>query len=167
MSATKITIEEFLEAAKEFVKKSEKICDGWTLKLDKIDLCKTYIKKESFIQCQDNDTTNVYKIEYVIFYNLSYGVPSFSFNIWNSSGMLIALEDIRKMSFIQISQKDFYSVVTQQEHPIFQRPYFIVHPCHTETLLATFRNTSKNIIVTFLGLITPLIRLKLPLEFGL
>ncbi|KAJ8721707.1 hypothetical protein PYW07_002482 [Mythimna separata] len=164
MSATTITIEEFLEAAKEFVKKSEKVCDGWALKLDKTDIFKTYIKKDTFIECPD--TTALYKIEYVIFYNLSYGVPSFSFNVWNSSGMLITLDDIRRMSFLQINQKDFYSVITQQEHPIFQRPYFIVHPCHTETLLAAFRSSSKNIIVTFLGLITPLIKLKLPLEFG-
>lgn len=88
------------------------------------------------------------------------------FNIWNSSGTILALEDIRQMSFVKIKQKDFYSVITQQEHPILQRPYFIVHPCHTEELLATFKNKSKNIIVTFLGLITPLVNLNLPIEYG-
>lgn len=71
------------------------------------------------------------------------------------------------MYYYRINQKDFYSVITQQEHPVFQRPYFIVHPCHTEELLATFKNKSKNIIVTFLGLISPLVKLNLPLEYGL
>lgn len=108
MSAKSITIEEFLEAAEEFVRKSEKLCDGWTLKLDKTDLLKTHIRKDTFLECQDfmfygqdTDTTCMYKVEYVIFYNLSYGVPSFSFKVWNSSGMLLSLEDIRKMSFIE------------------------------------------------------------------
>lgn len=167
MNTTTITFEEFLEAGKEFVRKSEKLGDGWTLKENKKDVLKSYIEKKTFIKCQDENIGKLLRVEFVIFYNLSYGVPSFSFNLWNSSGMLISLEDVRKMSFIEINEKDFYSVITQQEHPIFQRPYFIVHPCHTETLLAEFRNKSKNIIVTFLSLITPLIRLNMPLEYGL
>lgn len=66
-----------------------------------------------------------------------------------------------------INEKDFYSVITQQEHPIFFRPFFMMHPCHTAELLNVFKNKTKNIIVTFLGLITPLIMLKMPLEYGL
>uniref|UniRef100_A0A2H1V5T6 Ubiquitin-like-conjugating enzyme ATG10 n=1 Tax=Spodoptera frugiperda TaxID=7108 RepID=A0A2H1V5T6_SPOFR len=167
MSITTITFDEFLASAKEFVEKSEKLGDGWALKDNKTDNLKTYLRKDTFVQCEDGSMNHLLKVEYVIFYNLSYGVPSFSFNAWNSSGTLVTLDDIRKMSFIQINEKDFYSVITQQEHPIFQRPYFIMHPCHTETLLAAFKNKSMNIIVTFLGLITPLIRLNLPLEYGL
>ncbi|KAM3958464.1 autophagy-related 10 [Aphomia sociella] len=71
------------------------------------------------------------------------------------------------MSLIRIKEEDFYSVITQQEHPVFLRPYFVMHPCHTATLLAVFKNTSKNIIVTFLSLITPLLKLNLPLDYGL
>lgn len=63
--------------------------------------------------------------------------------------------------------KDFYSVVTQQEHPVMHRPYFIIHPCHTADLIAAFKCRTKNLIITFLGIITPLIQLNLPLEYGL
>lgn len=96
-----ITFEEFLEAAKEFIQKSNQISDGWILKQDKIDVIKTYLRKETFIHYEEDEICNLLKVEYVIFYNLSYGVPSFSFNIWNSSGTLLSLEGIRKMSFIQ------------------------------------------------------------------
>ncbi|KAH9632792.1 hypothetical protein HF086_012617 [Spodoptera exigua] len=164
---TTITFDEFLASAKEFEHKSNELGDGWTLKEDKVDNLKTFLRKDTFVQYENGNINHLLKVEYVIFYNLSYGVPSFSFNAWNSSGTLLTLDEIRKMSFIQINEKDFYSVITQQEHPIFQRPYFIMHPCHTETLLAAFKNKTKNIIVTFLGLITPLIRLNLPLEYGL
>ncbi|XP_026732783.1 ubiquitin-like-conjugating enzyme ATG10 isoform X2 [Trichoplusia ni] len=167
MGSTTITIEKFLVAAAEFVKVSDRIGDGWKLKQDNTDSYKTFLRKDTFIQLEDNNISNLLKVEYVIFYNLSYGVPSFSFNIWNSTGSLLSLDDIRKVSAIQINEKDFYSVITQQEHPVLQRPYFIVHPCHTETLLAAFSNSSKNIIVTFLGLVTPLIKLNLPLDYGL
>ncbi|CAB3223981.1 unnamed protein product [Arctia plantaginis] len=162
-----IELEEFLHAAQEFVKKSDEIGDGWSIKECGDDKSKTFLKKDLYVEHTDDNNSILLKMEYIIFYNLSYGVPAFSFNIWNSSGTLLSLEDVRKMSFIQISQKDFYSVITQQEHPVFQRPYFIVHPCHTEELLATFKNKSQNIIVTFLGLITPLVKLDLPLKYGL
>lgn len=94
-----ITAEEFIDAAEKFVKVSDRICDGWTFYKD-IDICKSYIKKESFLEIQDN-TQSLLKAEYVIFYNLSYGVPAFSFNIWNSSGVFVTLENIRNMSFVK------------------------------------------------------------------
>ncbi|XP_075974264.1 autophagy-related 10 [Anticarsia gemmatalis] len=162
-----ITFEEYLEAAKIFVAKSNWLCDGWSLKQHKDDMQMTYITKQSFIQHNEDKKSVLLKIEYNIFYHLSYGVPAFSFNVWNASGALLSLEDIRKMSFVQINQKDFYSVITQQEHPIFQRPYFMVHPCHTEELLAMFKKDSRNIIVTFLSLITPIVKFNLPMEYGL
>ncbi|CAG4966858.1 unnamed protein product [Colias eurytheme] len=159
-----ITPEKFVIAAKNFMKISEKIKDKWKLH-ENIEVHKSYLKKETFIQ-NNNRNLPLLKAEFVIFYNLSYGVPSFSFNIWDESGSFLTLEDIRQMSFIEIRKEDFYSVVTQQEHPVLHRPYFIMHPCHTQTLLANFKE-SKNIIVTFLGLIMPLLNLKLPLEYGL
>ncbi|XP_063365392.1 ubiquitin-like-conjugating enzyme ATG10 [Cydia amplana] len=161
-----ISYEDFFNAAEQFLKISQKINDGWQLLQLQEDKSKIYLKKESFKVCEGTGES-LLKTEYVIFYNPSYGVPSFSFNVWNSTGALLTLEKIRQMSFISISEKDFYSVITQQEHPIFFRPYFMVHPCHTEELLMVFKNKSRNIIVTFLGLITPLIKLDLPVEYGL
>ncbi|KAG6455500.1 ubiquitin-like-conjugating enzyme ATG10 [Manduca sexta] len=162
-----ITAEEFLTAAKKFVLISNKICDGWKLIENEWDINQSYISKETFIECGVGDDVSLLKAEYIIFYNLSYGVPSFSFNIWNSSGMLLSLEDVRQLSFISTNPKEFYSIITQQEHPLFQRPYFIMHPCHTEELLTSLQDKTANVIVTFLGLVTPLIQLKLPLEYGL
>ncbi|CAK1549258.1 unnamed protein product [Leptosia nina] len=156
-----ISLEAFISSAESFVKISDRIHDDWKFHRD-YDKQSYYIKKDTFIKHADE----LFKAEFNIFYNLSYGVPSFSFNIWESSGSLLSLEDIRRMSLIEIKEKDFYSVITQQEHPVFGRPYFVMHPCQTLELLASLPD-SKNIIVTFLSLITPLINLKLPLEYGL
>ncbi|XP_026763620.2 ubiquitin-like-conjugating enzyme ATG10 [Galleria mellonella] len=165
-SNTTITPEEFTYFAKQFCEISNRLCDGWVFCKDK-EIHRCYLKKDTFISHEGENENTLLRAEFVIFYNLSYGVPSFSFNIWNSAGVLLTLEDIRTMSFITIKREDFYSVITQQEHRLFLRPYFVMHPCHTATLLATLKNKSKNIIVTFLSLITPLLRLKLPFEYGL
>lgn len=101
LECSSITAEEFIDAADKFVKVSDRICDGWTFYKDNKDICKSYIKKETFLEIQDKTCQSLLKAEYVIFYNLSYGVPAFSFNVWNSSGMLLTLENIRHMSFIK------------------------------------------------------------------
>ncbi|XP_068632847.1 ubiquitin-like-conjugating enzyme ATG10 [Battus philenor] len=162
-----LTAEEFVTSIKAFVEVSDEINDDWRIHERGDEIHKSYIRKESFITLELHDESTLCKVEYVIFYNLSYGVPSFSFNIWNSSGSLLSLEDIRQVFSINITREEFYSVITQQEHPLFGRPYFIMHPCHTGRLLAQLKSKSKNIIVTFLSLITPLIKLELPLEYGL
>ncbi|XP_045768974.1 ubiquitin-like-conjugating enzyme ATG10 [Maniola jurtina] len=166
--ATGITLEEFVYAAKDFIELSDKFLDSWTIYQNDNELLHTHIKKEEFVSHRD-ETGRVflYRAEYVIFYNLSYGVPSFSFNVWDCSGKLLTLEEVREISLMKISKEDFYSVVTQQEHPVLYRPYFIIHPCHTANLLSMFKKKSRNLIITFLGLITPLIQLNLPLEYGL
>lgn len=168
MHGNTITPEEFVNAAKKFIELSEKNFDSWTIHQKENEILNTYIKKEEFVSYRDDDDkVFIFKAEYIIFYNLSYGVPSFSFNIWDSSGKLLTLEEVRQISLMKISKEDFYSVITQQEHPVMHRPYFIIHPCHTEKILSAFRHKTKNLIVTFLGLMTPLMKLNLPLEYGL
>ncbi|VVC89210.1 unnamed protein product [Leptidea sinapis] len=156
-----VTPAEFLSSAIKFVAISDQIQDEWKL-YENTEIHKSYIKKDTFLTAKDC----VYKAEFVIFYNLSYGVPGFSFNVWDSSGSFLSLEGIRQLSLLDINQEDFYSVITQQEHPVLCRPYFVMHPCHTEVHLASLKE-SKNCIVTILGLITPLIPLKLPFAYGL
>ncbi|KPI96870.1 PREDICTED: ubiquitin-like-conjugating enzyme ATG10 [Papilio xuthus] len=162
-----IPVEEFINAIKEFKNVSDQINDGWRIYENQNEIHKSYLKKESFVNFDLQGEVTLCKVEYNIFYNVSYAVPSFSFNVWRSNGTLLTIEEIRQLSFIHIKREEFYSVITQQEHPLFGRPYFIMHPCHTAQLLAQFRLNSRNIIVTFLSLITPLLKLELPLEYGL
>ncbi|XP_041987995.1 ubiquitin-like-conjugating enzyme ATG10 [Aricia agestis] len=153
---------EFCKAIKQFVDISRKCNDTWqVLEPDSHDMHKCLLKKEEFIKDIDG---NFCKAEYTIFYNISYGVPSFSFNIWKSDGTLLSLEEIRHLSPTVIKKEDFYSVVTQQEHPLFHRPYYIVHPCNTESILSAL-SSSQNIILTFLSLITPIVKLDVD-EYG-
>lgn len=94
-----ISLEEFLAAAKEFVEISNILCDGWKF-IENECLLKSYVKKECFINPSKEDTLPM-KAEYDLFYSLSYGVPQFSFNVWNSMGVLLTIEELRRVLFIK------------------------------------------------------------------
>lgn len=100
MNSSNITSAEFLVAAREFAKISNRINDGWKL-VENSEPQKSFLIKNTFNQIQNESSATIMRTEYIIFYNISYGVPSFSFNIWNSSGVLMTLETIRKMAFIK------------------------------------------------------------------
>lgn len=94
--------EEFVAAARHFVKLSDQFLDGWTLHENDNEILDTYIRKEEFISHGDKEKkTILYRAEYIIFFNLSYGVPSFSFNIWDCSGKLLTLEEVREIALIK------------------------------------------------------------------
>ncbi|KAG7306346.1 hypothetical protein JYU34_008970 [Plutella xylostella] len=158
--------EDYENAARKFIQISNAISDGWTLH-EGIDSHSLHLRKETFLRIKNEEQDSLIKAEYVISYSTSYCVPIFAFNLWNSNGVLLTLEEIRNMAFIKISQGDFYSVITQQEHPLFFRPYYMIHPCHTEQLLSKFKAESKNLIVTFISLISPLIKFNLPLNYAM
>lgn len=101
MDSHTISPKEFLNSIKHFQQISDQIKDGWLVYENEIETYKSYIKKETFITCEIHNKTTLCKMEYIIFFNLSYGVPSFSFNVWDSSGTLLKLEDIRRLSLIQ------------------------------------------------------------------
>lgn len=126
---TVITIKLFLEAAKEFTNISDKLCDGWRF-VEAEDLYKNYLRKETFIHTGGL----LVKAEFIVFYNLSYGVPSFSFNMWNSTGALLLLEDIRKMAVTEwVSSKTHFAFLPEYYKILPMSPYDIA----SNTILIT------------------------------
>lgn len=95
-----ISYEEYISAAKTFMEVSKKICDGWHLREVDGTPQSLYLRKETFITLDDKENS-LCKAEYVISYSMSYNVPSFAFNLWNSNGVMVPVEDIRKQSFLK------------------------------------------------------------------
>lgn len=56
------------------------------------------------------------------------------------------------------------NIITQAEHPILFKPFFLVHPCKVNQLLSQFTE-SKNFVLTFLTLFGPSVRLKMSPEY--
>lgn len=101
-SSTGITPEEFVYAARNFIELSDKFNDGWTIYQNDKEILNTHIKKEEFVSHQEETgKLFLYRAEYVIFFNLSYGVPSFSFNVWDCSGRLLTMDEVRDISLMR------------------------------------------------------------------
>lgn len=81
-----------------------------------------------------------------------------------SDGSLISLSDISKIfveNFEFRSCRDqMLNIVTQSEHPILFRPYFMIHPCKISQVLSKFPE-SKNPLLTFLTIFGPSVQLQM------
>lgn len=135
---------------------SDEITDGWQL-----------------IQNDEQDAYLIFKkvavtlksvniCEYHVTYNHSYGVPVLCFNVWNSDGKLLSVEDAWVFCNRKFVQDDnMYSVLTQQDHPVLQKPFLTLHPCKTQEIMSTFIGHSNNVVVSWLSAIGPAVNLNL------
>ena len=118
------TLDEFNECISDLYEQSKKIHDRWQL-------MKT--PKGSYLIYSFIDS-NCFKYDFHIVFSESYSVPVLYFNISHLNGSLLSLDEIWNL-FIHKKNSNMYETITQQEHPILQRPFFVLHPCHTENLL--------------------------------
>ncbi|PSN37627.1 Ubiquitin-like-conjugating enzyme ATG10 [Blattella germanica] len=191
--AVTVTWEEFQRCMSNFLKISNSLSDGWVFqgnedipggayllkKLvveDKIEkqLDSSYSLEEPLEELLEDSSTlckiNVDTItwEYHIIYSQSYAVPTLYFNAWRNDGSLLNLEEIwTKMHKVyQDSLEDRWSVLTQQEHPLLRRPFYMLHPCRTSEFLDCLKNRTSNIIITWLSTFGPTVGLTLNPEYG-
>ncbi|XP_046389779.1 ubiquitin-like-conjugating enzyme ATG10 [Ischnura elegans] len=106
--------------------------------------------------------------EHHVVYSASYRVPVIYFNAWRSSGELLSLEEIWHevhRSFAEVGDSigpDMWELVSQQEHPVLGKPFFVLHPCRTAKFLASLGSLScGNLLVPWLSSLGPLVKLNL------
>lgn len=81
-----------------------------------------------------NHDSAVHHYDFHIVYSLSYRVPVLYFRAYCSDGQPLALEDIEKdipVNSAQLLTKSKWTFLTQEEHPIMNRPWCTLHPCGT------------------------------------
>lgn len=78
------------------------------------------------------------------------------------------MEDVNKIFVEEIEFKScldsMLSVITQSEHPILFKPYFLLHPCKVSQVLSKFPE-SKNFVLTFISIFGPSIQLNMSMEY--
>lgn len=108
--------------------------------------------------------------EYNIVYSHSYGVPVLYFNVYTTEGAVVGLEEVWGAVPPPHSEqvdRDRWTMLTQQEHPLLGRPYFQLHPCHTADLMKQVPPCRhSNYLVTWLSAVGPVIGLRLPLAYA-
>lgn len=121
------------------------------------------------------------RFEHHVVYSDSYSVPVLYFNAYYQDGTQLSLQEIWNLitDDYQHALQDKWSFLTQQEHPYLQRPFFQLHPCHTETMLKTllssqgdcYENNSHNhpgcgnIVLMWLSAVAPIAQLKLSMHY--
>lgn len=77
------------------------------------------------------------------------------------------MDDVSKIfvnEFESESCHEMQNVITQAEHPILFKPFFMVHPCMVNKILDGFPR-SKNFILTFLTLFGPSVQLHMSPDY--
>jgi ubiquitin-like-conjugating enzyme ATG10 len=123
------TLDEFNQCINDLYHHSQQIHDRWQL---------IQTSKGSYLIYSLIDQ-NCLKYDFHVVFSESYSVPVLYFNISHLDGSLLALDDIWKL-LQHKKNSNMYETITQQEHPILQRPFFVLHPCHTENLLRQVRD---------------------------
>ncbi|ESO94518.1 hypothetical protein LOTGIDRAFT_67210, partial [Lottia gigantea] len=110
--------------------------------------------------------------EYHIVYSSSYSVPVLYFNVYKADGKLLSLENIWKIVpdvYQQELQADKWSILTQQEHPLLGRPFYQLHPCHTEMMMKNIRTMLDkrcDYLISWISSVGPVVGLNLSLQYA-
>ena len=189
-----VSWEEFLWCVDKLLEISKQFSDGWTVCGTKEVPGNAYLVKKLIasedpeIECELSDNmeepldtlleddsvlvrteVKVVTWEYHVLYSQSYSVPTLHFNAWRSDGQLLNLEEIwaRVHKSYQGSLKeDRWSVLTQQEHPLLRRPFYMLHPCRTAEFLEGLKQKTSNILITWLSTFGPTVGLVLDPRYG-
>lgn len=163
-----ISYEQFVMCAHHFEKISNTLRDGWKIYYNGEDEFKTlYLKKMNFSLSTELGRQVLW--EYHILYSNAYCVPVLYFNVCFDSGKLLSLENLECFIdplFKEQFNQNKWNILTQQEHPITRTPFFMLHPCRTEDFMKIATNSNVNPLVTWLSSISPMVNLKLDLQYG-
>lgn len=102
--------------------------------------------------------------EYHVTYSCSYSVPVLYFLAWHSTGQLLTVEEVWK---IAPPCDDTYSYITQIDHPVLARPFFELHPCRTEQLMALTQTDKHRYLVSWLSSLGRDVGLSLDIRYAM
>lgn len=167
MSTGELTWEEFLQNSTEFLKKSEQLNDSWSFEYVTDDPGGSFLRYKRFNQLKPGAKTILF--EYHILYSLSYSVPMLYFNLQDTEGNVMTLEEFLEVFLNRVDvdrgEIDLKTALTQMEHPLLFQPFLAIHPCQTATILDK-SPASRNKILTFISTFGPLVFLDLDLLYG-
>lgn len=199
-TAGHITEEDCISYMKDFFKRSSRISDTWELSKSNE---KTYLSKKVTRPCSckqdsvllgedlsvgadisDDDFSvvghrnrqDILTFEYQIIYSDSYSVPVLYFNVYRQDGSLLPLPLVWELvpdHYRERLASDKWTFLTQTEHPYLGRPFYQLHPCHTDKLMACVFTVdqpssagSGNYLIGWLCAVGPVVLLDMPFEYG-
>ncbi|XP_060585601.1 ubiquitin-like-conjugating enzyme ATG10 [Ruditapes philippinarum] len=124
----------------------------------------------------ESSNKQVLTFEYHVLYSESYSVPVLYFNVYNSNGSLVSLAKVWElvpMYYRERLEEDKWTFLTQTEHPYLGRPFYQLHPCHTDKLMSAVssldkspRDDTSNYLISWLSSVGPVVLLNMPFEYA-
>ena len=120
----------------------------------------------------------ILNIEYHIVYSVSYQVPVIYLRVFDENGRIWTdgkhvFELLSDQVHVDHLKAIKWEALTQQPHPIFQTPFFQLHPCHTDNWMEivlkdsiSIEIHSDNYVVTWLSFVGPNVGIYLDNEYA-
>jgi len=89
--------------------------------------------------CLETHSSLCCRFEHHVVYSLSYQTPVLYFNCYLPDGRLMNVEELWELvpkCYYEDVQRNAWATLSQGEHPLLNRPFYFLHPCHTATLMA-------------------------------
>ena len=138
------------------------------------DLVSDWIETDDDSTAVVNSTTSLH-YEHHICYSDSYNVPVMYFQAATLDGRVLSLEELwaRVGECHSHALQEKWSLLTQAEHPYLLRPFYQLHPCHTQTFMRSLQckdgveggASSGNYLLLWMSAIADVVGLHLSLEY--
>ena len=126
-------------------------------------------------EVSESNKKHALTFEYHLIYSESYSVPVLYFNVYKQDGSLLPLAKVWELVPVYYRERldeDKWTFLTQTEHPYIGRPFYQLHPCHTDKLMSAVSSVnppqnegSNNYLITWLSCVGPVVLLKMPFEY--
>ena len=95
-----------------------------------------------------NDASSLIICEYNIIYSTSFSVPVLYFYARHQDGQSLSYDEISEVfssHHRDCMRNNIWTTVTQVEHPIFQNPIFMLHPCKTASMMLQVNSAANSL----------------------
>ncbi|KAI3900913.1 hypothetical protein MKW98_026480 [Papaver atlanticum] len=82
----------------------------------------------------DDDKKELHYYDFHIVYSNSYRVPVLYSRGYRSDGQILTLDEIERdlpANSLKVLRESKWTFITQEEHPLLNRPWYTLHPCGT------------------------------------
>lgn len=163
-----LTRETFNEEIASICSKSERLCDTFRLVEAQIENFPVVYLEYSHQSFTNGD---IYNLQCHVVYSDSYQCPVLYLNVNKSNGALLSYMEIYELFKLDLNSGSDM-VLTQQDHPYLNRPFFYLHPCKTalwmkESEIEGNNRRKVNVTLKWLSFTFSTLRIPFKLEYGL
>ncbi|KAI3950841.1 hypothetical protein MKX01_021962 [Papaver californicum] len=129
----------------------------------------------------DDDQQELHYYDFHIVYSNSYRVPVLYFRGYRSDGQILTLDEVERdlpANSLKVLRESKWTFITQEEHPLLNRPWYTLHPCGTSEWMkllflggysqakdgSSSCSVMQQYLISWLSVVSQVVGLNVPLE---